>query len=313
MKKSSDFENILDACLERLVKGETVEQCLESYPELAVQLEPLLRTAQAAREASAILPRAEFKARARYEFRSALQAATTKRRLPLFGLRRGWVMALMIVSILLVSGGGAAAAASNSMPDSRLYPVKLATEQVQLALTPSDMGKARLCAVLADKRIAEIIYMADKGDAQCVEVVTQRLDERLTELATLVSASEAGGTPQVLTEVPAETPSELPEESTVAPPSAPSEEVETVPVPAPVPSDKAIDDSNKGDSNKDDHAKNNNRAKLRVAVAVYAADHPAALRAELRRVPASVRPALRRAIAVSETGYEKALAALGQP
>jgi len=310
MKKSSDFENILDACLERLVKGETVEQCLESYPELAVQLEPLLRTAQAAREASAILPRAEFKARARYEFRSALQAATTRRRLPLFGLRRGWVMALMIVSILLVSGGGTAAAASNSMPDSRLYPVKLATEQVQLALTPSDMGKARLCAVLADKRIAEIIYMADKGDAQCVEVVTQRLDERLTELAMLVSASEAGGTPQVLTEVPAETPSELPEESTVAPPSAPSEEVETVPVPAPVPSDKAIDDSSKGNSNKGDHARNNNRAKLRVAVAVYAADHDAALRAELRRVPASVRPALRRAIAVSEAGYKKALKAL---
>ncbi|MBE9512665.1 MAG: hypothetical protein IMY77_01185 [Chloroflexi bacterium] len=309
MKKSSDFENILDACLERLVKGETVEQCLESYPELAVQLEPLLRTAQAAREVSAILPRAEFKARARYEFRSALQAATTKRRLPLFGLRRGWVMALMIVSILLVSGGGTAAAASNSMPDSRLYPVKLATEQVQLALTPSDMGKARLCTVLADKRIAEIIYMADKGDAQCVEVITQRLDERLTELTMLVSASEAGDTPQVLTEVPAEPPSELPEESTVAPP-VPSEEVETVPVPAPVPSDKAIDDSNKGDSNKDDHAKNNNRAKLRVAVAVYAADHPAALRAELRRVPASVRPALRRAISVSEAGYKKALAAL---
>ena len=315
MKKSSDFENILDACLECLVKGETVEQCLESYPELAVQLEPLLRTAQAAREASAILPRAEFKARARYEFRSALQAATTSRRLPLFGLRRGWVMALMIVSILLVSGGGTAVAASNSMPDSRLYPVKLATEQVQLALTPSDMGKARLCAVLADKRVAEIIYMADKGDAQCVEVVTQRLDERLTELAMLVSASEAGGTPQVLTEVPAETPSELPEESTVAPPSAPSEEVATVPVPvpsapseevapAPVPSERAAGDDT------DSPVGNHNRAKLRVAVAVYAADHDAALRAELRKVPASVRPALHRAIAVSEAGYEKALAAL---
>ena len=300
MKKSSDFENILDACLEHLVKGETVEQCLESYPELAVQLEPLLRTAQAAREASAILPRAEFKARARYEFRSALQAATTKNRLPLFGLRRGWVMALMIVSILLVSGGGTAAAASNSMPDSRLYPVKLATEQVQLALTPSDMGKARLCAVLADKRVAEIIYMADKGDAQCVEVVTQRLDERLTALAILVSVPEAGGAPRVLTEVPSDTPSELPEESTVPAPSAPSEEV----APAPMPSERAAGDDT------DSPVGNHNRAKLRVAVAVYAADHDAALRAELRKVPASVRPALHRAIAVSEAGYEKALAAL---
>ena len=60
MKKSNEFENILDDCLERLARGETVEQCLESYPEQAAQLRPLLQTSQLAREASAILPRAEF-------------------------------------------------------------------------------------------------------------------------------------------------------------------------------------------------------------------------------------------------------------
>ena len=47
MKKSSDFENILDECLEQLIKGGTVEQCLESYPERVLELEPLLRTVQA--------------------------------------------------------------------------------------------------------------------------------------------------------------------------------------------------------------------------------------------------------------------------
>ena len=83
MKKSSEFENILDECLERLIKGETVEQCLESYPEQALELEPLLRTAQATREASAIAPRAEFRARARYEFTSALHAGVSKKK-PLF-------------------------------------------------------------------------------------------------------------------------------------------------------------------------------------------------------------------------------------
>ena len=120
MKISNEFENILDQCLERLVTGETIEQCLLSYPEQALELEPLLRTAQAAREASAILPRADFKARARYEFQAALHDAVGNKKQPRFSLRRGWVPALLIVGILLVSGGGTALAASNSMPDSPL-------------------------------------------------------------------------------------------------------------------------------------------------------------------------------------------------
>jgi len=295
MKNSSEFENILDDCLERLAKGESVEQCLGSYPEQAVQLEPLLRTAQVTREALAIMPRAEFKARARYEFRSVLQVEGTKKRLPLFSLRRGWVMALMIIGILLVSGGGTALAASNSMPDSPLYPVKLATEQVQLALTPSDMGKARLCAGLADRRVAEIIYMAAKGDAQQVEVVTQRLGKRLTTLAMLVSAEEVEvtaveGVPEVLTEEPA------------AAPLAPSEETEVAPV---VPSEDEV-----GEGDEDVSIGNHNRAKLRKTVAGCACDHPDALRDALRKAPASVKSALHRAIAVSEAGYKKALKAL---
>jgi hypothetical protein len=45
-------------------------------------------------------------------------------------------------------------------------------------------------------------------------------------------------------------------------------------------------------------------------VAHCAAANPAALRAELKKVPVSAKPALRRAIAVSEIGYEEILAAL---
>jgi len=285
--KNSELENILDECLERLVKGETVEQCLQRYPEQATQLEPLLQTAQVVRKASAILPRSEFKARARYEFRSALQATATKRRLPLFSLRPRWAMALMIIGIVLVAGGGTAAAASNSMPDSPLYPVKLATEQVRLTLTPSDMGKARLCTALADRRVAEIIYMANRGDAQQVDAIAQRLDGRLTMLVMLVSAEKVEvpaveGAPRALTEEP----------SLVAPSP-----------PAPPPSEEAQGDG-------DVYAGGNGRAELRMIVAGCACDHPAALRAALGKAPESAKPALRRAIYLSVVGYERILAAL---
>jgi len=273
--KNGEFENILDECLERLGRGETLGQCLQSYPEQAAQLEPLLHMAQAVIKASAILPRSEFKARARYEFRSALQAEATKKRQPLFSLRRRWSVALMVVSILLLVGGGTAVAASNSMPDSPLYPVKLAAEQVQLTLTPSDMGKARLCAMLADRRVAEIICMASKGDVQQVELITQRLDERLAILAALASAGGEAGAPKVMMALP----------------------------PAPTPPEEARGGGEVA-------AQGKGRAELKEVVARCAATNPAALRAVLKKAPASAKPALRRAIAVSEIGYEEILAAL---
>jgi len=266
---SKEFNNVLDECLERLlVKGETIEQCLQSYPEQAANLKPLLQTALAARQTVAIQPRAEFKARARYQFRSALQEVPSQKRLSFSWLPR-WATVVAIVLGVLMMGGGTIAAASYSMPDSLLYPVKLATEQVQLALTPSDIGKAELCAKLADRRVAEIIHMADKGDAQQVEAITQRLDERLVMLASLTSAPEVAETPRML-----ESP--------------------------PVPSEQAGDD-------KDVQVRANNRAKLRATVANYAINHPAGLRIALEKAPESAKPALRRAINVAEAGYERAL------
>jgi len=192
MKKTNEFNNILDECLEQLlVKGETLEQCLLSYPEHAAELEPLLQTALATKKALAIQPRPEFIARARYQFRSALQAVKPKRRLFFLGWQPRWATAMAIVLVLLLAGGGTVAAAGNSMPDNLLYPVKLATEQVRLTLTRSNMGKAELYAKLADKRVDEIIYMANEGDAQQIEVIIQRLDNHLVILASSASALKA--------------------------------------------------------------------------------------------------------------------------
>ena len=274
MSKEKEFNNILDECLERLlVKGETIEQCLQSYPEQAANLKPLLQTALATRQAVAIQPRAEFKARARYQFRSALQEAASPRRRPFLGWLPRWATVVAIVLGVLMMGGGTIAAASYSMPDNLLYPVKLATEQVQLTLTPSDIGKAKLYAKFADRRVAEIIYTANKGNAQQIEAITQRLDKRLVMLARLTSSPEVAEAPRMLE----------------APPPMQLEEAESS---QEIPGDK------------------NNRAKLRSTVANYAINHPAGLRAALKKAPESAKPALRRAIAVSVAGYEKALKAL---
>jgi len=279
MRKRRKFNDILDECLERLlVKGETVEQCLRSYPEQADELEPLLQTALATRQAAAIQPRPDFRARARYQFGLALQEIEEKRRRPFFAWQPRWATVMAIVLVLLIAGSSTVVAAGNSMPDEPLYPVKLATEQVRLALTPSALGKAELYAKLADRRVAEIVYVANKGKPEQVERVAQRLNTYLARVAALALAERG------------------------------REREEAGVLTAPAPLAPAPPTSTRGGAARG--VKVSKQAKLRGILASYAAKHPQALRAVLKTAPASAKPALRRAIDASVAGYEKALEAL---
>jgi hypothetical protein len=199
MNQDEKFNNILSECLDRILKGETVEQCLLSYPEQAKELEPLLRIASAARVASTIQPRSEFKAKARYEFQAALREMANKesRRRPFFSWhwqwQSGWAIAIVSVLVVVLGGGSTVAAAGSSMPDNALYSVKLATEQVQLALTSSDIDKTELNAKFADRRANEIVYLASKGDVQQVQVTAERLNTNLENM-TKLTGEETGNT-----------------------------------------------------------------------------------------------------------------------
>ncbi len=296
MKKNGKFNNILDECLERLLaKDGTIEQCLRSYPEQADELEPLLQTVLATKQAAAIQPHPEFRAKARYQFRSALREIGQKRRLPFFGWQPRWATVVATVLAIVLMGGGTAAAAGNSMPDEPLYRVKLATEQVHLALTPSALGKAELYAKLVDKRVAEIIFMANKGKSKQVEKVTQRLNSYLARVAVLFTAQEKEASALLAPPPPAPVPSEQTEEEAgvlLAPPP-----------PAPAPSEQTR-------GGKDVSVQANGKGRLKMRLARYAINHPARLRAVLETAPESAKPALRRAIAASVAGYEKALKAL---
>ena len=275
MKRDKEFSDILDVCLERLlVKDETLEQCLANYPEQAVELKPLLETALATRQASAIEPPPEFKARARYQFHSALQEMEPRKRLSFFDWLPRWAAVAAIVLVLLLAGSGTVAAASDSMPDEPLYPVKMASEQVRLVLTLSALGKAELYANLADERVSEIVNVANKGDTKQVELTTQRLNYTLARIAILASAQRGGS------------------------------EAMRVPAPAFAPDESA-------ESGKSANIQGRGWGNLRQILARYAVNHPARLRAVLKEAPESIKPALRQAIVISVAGYEEAVKAAG--
>lgn len=184
MKRNREFDDILNECIERVLKGESIEACLAAYPEHAAELEPLLHTAVDTIKAAAVVPRPDFRQRAGYEFQAAIRDLRPKKQ-GSFRWQVRLVTVISIVMVILMAGTSTVAAASNSLPDETLYPVKLATEEVRLALTPSALGKAELYAEFADKRVDEIIKMADKGNVAQVVKTTERMNDHLVAMANL--------------------------------------------------------------------------------------------------------------------------------
>jgi hypothetical protein len=209
------------------------------------------------------------------------------------------------------------AASGSSLPGTLLYPVKLATESVRLALTPSDLGKAELNARFADERIDEIIRMAEKGELAFIEETTDRMDRQLMAVATLTGTGEmvdgqflgAMNTLEALPPVATAAPT-----STPVPSPTPVSPGETKVTETPVPTIVVPEPGSLGGT-RDEGAKAVDRegdAKLKLAesLARRYLENLQALQDELEKAPDYLKPALQHAIEVAEAAYAGALANL---
>lgn len=190
------FDDILDECVEHVLQGESVEQCLERYPEQARELEPLLRVAAATRKtSSAVDPRPEFKARTRYDIQSRLHSEDRKaerKKTAMMGWMPRWAMvAVSLVFVFLLSGTTTVAASSEAVPGDTLYAVKTTTEQVQLKLTFSQKAKARLQARFAERRVWEMAQLAGTGRTERLQSLATRFAAHLAEIEQLAAQIEA--------------------------------------------------------------------------------------------------------------------------
>jgi len=194
---SRGLERALNECLSQLNTDELglplLEEALARCPEHEAELRPLLRTAMLVRQTPQVVPSPEARAAGR---RRLLAAVAKKRRekaparvgllrrlgqsaatlvqpwvqLPLVNnkrtqpLRLAQAMAAVLVIVSLVSAGTVGVAA-DSLPDSPLYTIKRATERVQLALTTTAAGQARLHMDYSKKRLdeAQSLWEAGKG------------------------------------------------------------------------------------------------------------------------------------------------------
>ncbi len=331
------IEEIFEECLKRVNLGESIESCLQSYPEFSEQLEILLRTSANIKwRSSKVTPRAEFKARARTQFIRAITEKNLsehyramKKRYhkgpSVFIIHRILAPALtaLIVIILIASAGTVtAAAATGAMPDEFLYPAKLATEQVRLAFSFTDADKAIVNAQIAETRAKEIQVMANHGNTEQVILATERMFINLenSQLAVsrvvqaqnnLLTPTPPAPTTTPLTEPPVEPSSTLPQvtptpgaEPSPTPPADTKPEIP--PTPQPETQDPAQNESGASErENNQKVEKLSKTAKLKKSLESAMDDNINQLELALASAPEEAKPYIQKAIEITKDKHSK--------
>ena len=197
-----DLSQLLDEALEQLRAGVSVEEILRAHPEHRAALEPMLRTAAAIRQqaASSMPPsleqwlasgRREIEELARSTYarpetfwqrlQRALAPLTT--RFARRGNLRMVTVALTALLICFLTFYSVDQAAARSLPGDYLYPWKLASEQVRIALATDPDRRADLAAARVERRIVEINALTQRGDADPEQLsqMVQQLDSQVRQ------------------------------------------------------------------------------------------------------------------------------------
>jgi hypothetical protein len=156
--RNQSIADVLEACRVRLARGESIGACLAAYPSHQVELATLLPIAVEA-QGLAHDPDPTYAAGARRRFRSTLAAARENRAREMsarfrgpFGLIRRLAIPLALVVVLSISGLGLVQASDSSLPDSPLYNVKRAGENVGQVFARSPQDNVLLQVRLANRR-----------------------------------------------------------------------------------------------------------------------------------------------------------------
>jgi hypothetical protein len=165
---SRELEDALQTCLNLLQSGADIERCLALFPNLAEELQPLLRIANQIHSAAVTdVPQAAFiKTRSRLLNTAAEMRGEPKAKkvhLPFLGARTqprqipilASALAVLLVLILL-AGTGLVRASSTSLPGDDLYPIKIGWEGLRINLTFDPQRRDSLEQEFENERYEEL-------------------------------------------------------------------------------------------------------------------------------------------------------------
>jgi len=126
-----DLSTALNDCIDRLSSGQSVEDCLQLYPQLAASLRPMLEAGLVARRgrvSSAEVAQAQDRVRFKLE-----QKQKRKQRQSV--LSRPLMLLAASAAAIIIAVGGVVFAARSTLPGDALYGARRAAESAQLALS----------------------------------------------------------------------------------------------------------------------------------------------------------------------------------
>ena len=186
---STDFDDVLNDCLERLARGEDIHQCVGRYPDHEAELFPLLSVAVATMELAASPAYGpEAKAQGLKRLSQALADRGTPRwwHIP-FQLWRPvtkpLIIGLMTLFVTVLAAGGTTLASSNSVPGEPLYWVKKTKENISLKIPWSQMKQAQIHAHLASVRGQELRQLIARDRIGDAELLVSQINHHLNESA----------------------------------------------------------------------------------------------------------------------------------
>ncbi|HEY83794.1 MAG TPA: hypothetical protein G4N96_01585 [Chloroflexi bacterium] len=204
----TDFTDALDQALNHLQTGEASSKILAANPDLVENLAPLLETGASLQALRAVeMPSGQALAADRRDFLDEISAfASPPVPISFVARLKGWMdhffpkqiptpnvapkeqrqMSALLIKTVLVFGmifgsaGGAAAMAAESLPNSRLYPLKLAMENAHLSMADTPAKQAELHLELTQIRAQEMAELAQQGNTPDASTMT-RLQHHLEQ------------------------------------------------------------------------------------------------------------------------------------
>ena len=158
----------LEICLNEIERGADVDTVIFQYPDLAVELRPILEASVKAKDMAASSPSPEAVKRNRAKLLQHAAQMREQKNAP--ALRRMWsvplrraLVTLMIVAMLFASGTSLVRASSTTLPGDNLYPVKRTYEEFQLFFTFDDNQREALELEHENERLDELHELIAQG------------------------------------------------------------------------------------------------------------------------------------------------------
>lgn len=184
----TEFEKILAQCLRDLEQGvANVDECLSRHPKHALQLEPVLLTAEYLVHGREARPSAAFKSRVRSKVLQGMRTHPRKSTQFNFIFMRFAASLAAIVLALVIAG---TAYAQSALPGEAFYSWKLVSENAWRAVSPDPVGTD---LTIADRRVDELIAVNNHAVLR-----SQALNAYLEVVARLQSELDAENNARIL-------------------------------------------------------------------------------------------------------------------